>query len=107
VTDWLLGYINSIESDSELEKKIYAAIQAWKNDEDIAACAAWAAANRACRPNTIDWAYTMRLYGLALIRVQREVEGSFALERADAWLQLHGFLPITWDELTQALSLPA
>ncbi|MCD0165864.1 MULTISPECIES: hypothetical protein [unclassified Deinococcus] len=37
-------------------------------------------------PGTLAWAVLERLLGLAFIHVQREVEGTFALERADAIL---------------------
>ncbi|PTA67634.1 hypothetical protein [Deinococcus arcticus] len=39
---------------------------------------------------SVAWAQLERLYGLALIHVQREVEGTFALERADAVLDAAG-----------------
>lgn len=37
-------------------------------------------------PGSVEWAQLERLRGLALIHVLREVEGTFALERADAVL---------------------
>jgi hypothetical protein len=40
--------------------------------------------------DTLEWAISERLHGIALIRVQREVEGTFALERADAVLDKFG-----------------
>jgi hypothetical protein len=39
---------------------------------------------------SLERAISERCYGLALIRVQREVEGTFALERSDPILELHG-----------------
>lgn len=38
-------------------------------------------------PGSRDWAVLERLHGLVLIHVLREVEGTFALERADAALE--------------------
>lgn len=37
-------------------------------------------------PGSVEWALLERLRGLVLIHVLREVEGTFALERADAVL---------------------
>ena len=42
---------------------------------------------------SLERAISERCYGLALIRVQREVEGTFALERSDPILEQHGFEP--------------
>jgi hypothetical protein len=39
---------------------------------------------------SLERAISERCYGLALIRVQREVEGTFALERSDPILEQHG-----------------
>ncbi|EYB68075.1 hypothetical protein DEIPH_ctg027orf0003 [Deinococcus phoenicis] len=41
-------------------------------------------------PGTVPWAVLERLAGLVLIHVLREVEGTFALERADAVLDAAG-----------------
>ncbi|GMA17306.1 hypothetical protein E5F05_20330 [Deinococcus metallilatus] len=41
-------------------------------------------------PGTVNWAVLERLVGLVLIHVLREVEGTFALERADALLDAAG-----------------
>ena len=41
-------------------------------------------------PGTPGYAVLERLEGLLLIAVQREVEGTFALERADTVLDAHG-----------------
>lgn len=41
-------------------------------------------------PQTLKWAQLERLVGLVLIHTLREVEGTFALERADAALDLLG-----------------
>lgn len=41
-------------------------------------------------PGTVEWASLERLRGLVLIHVLREVEGTFALERADPVLERAG-----------------
>ncbi|GAA0511315.1 hypothetical protein [Deinococcus depolymerans] len=46
-------------------------------------------------PGTLAWAVLERLLGLAFIHVQREVEGTFALERADA------ILDDTWPQVSR------
>jgi hypothetical protein len=38
-----------------------------------------------------EWAYLERLVGLVMIHTLREVEGTFALERADAILEAYGW----------------
>ena len=45
--------------------------------------------------DSLERAVSERLYGLALIRVQREVEGTFALERADTILDREGCAAFT------------
>ncbi len=40
--------------------------------------------------HSLERAISERCYGLALIRVQREVEGTFALERSDPILERYG-----------------
>ena len=46
------------------------------------------------KPETVEWAQLERLIGLVLIHLQREVEGTFCLERADALLDaLAAFKP--------------
>ena len=58
-----------------------------------------ARARDAAPPGSLGWARLERLYGLVSIHVLREVEGTFALERADAaLLALGGELP-TLDDL--------
>lgn len=41
-------------------------------------------------PGSVEWAVLERLAGLVLIHTLREVEGTFALERADAVLDAAG-----------------
>nr|WP_246580891.1 hypothetical protein [Deinococcus aestuarii] len=49
-----------------------------------------------------EWAVLERLTGLVLIHVLREVEGTFALERADAVLDAGGVPRPTLDWLEEA-----
>ena len=49
------------------------------------------------KTGSLERAISERCYGLALIRVQREVEGTFALERADPILEQYGFAPFELD----------
>nr|WP_157459001.1 hypothetical protein [Deinococcus arboris] len=58
-------------------------------DERLAATLLTRARDRAA-PGSLVWAVLERLHGLVLIHVQREVEGTFALERADALLDQAG-----------------
>lgn len=48
------------------------------------------------------WAYLERLTGLVLIHLQREVEGTFALERADPLLEAAGWPKPTLADLGDA-----
>lgn len=51
-------------------------------------------------PGSLPWAVLERLLGLVLIHVLREVEGTFALERADPVLDAAGapHPPLSWLE---------
>lgn len=44
-------------------------------------------------PGSVPWAVLERLTGLVLIHLLREVEGTFALERADAVLEAADVVP--------------
>lgn len=50
-------------------------------------------------PASPQWAYLERLSGLVLIHLQREVEGTFALEKADPILESAGWLAPTLEPL--------
>lgn len=64
---------------------------------DLAAISHFLRSLEAFEPNSLERAISERCYGLALIRVQREVEGTFALERSDPILEQHGFTPFELD----------
>ena len=75
-------------------------LQAWAlGDLEVVRCFQQSASGLA--QATLEWAVSMRLYGTALIRVQREVEGTFALEKADAALELSGIQPFSLEELLE------
>ena len=63
-----------------------AAAQAFVDGDDRLTATLLQRARDAHPPGTLAWAVLERLLGLAFIHVQREVEGTFALERADAIL---------------------
>jgi hypothetical protein len=60
--------------------------QAFAEGQEVWALTLLARARDAQPPQSVGWAVLERLRGLVLIHVQREVEGTFALERADALL---------------------
>jgi hypothetical protein len=63
--------------------------------DDLGAVDLFRRSRDAFESNSLERAVSERLYGLALIRVQREVEGTFALERADAILDREGYAAFT------------
>lgn len=75
-----------------LRERIYG-LEALSKNDDLEAIKYLSRSTRNLAPSTLEWAVSERLCGLALIRVQREVEGTFALERADAVLEKFGFQP--------------
>lgn len=62
------------------------AAQAFADGDERRALTLLARARDAQPPGSVGWAVLERLHGLVLIHVLREVEGTFALERADALL---------------------
>jgi hypothetical protein len=76
-------------------------LQAWAQDDDLVAVRCFARSAELEPRGTLEWAVSTRLYGLALVRVQREVEGTFALEKADATLERFGVAPFSTDELLE------
>ena len=76
-------------------------LQAWALGDDLEVVRCFHASVSGLAQATLEWAVSMRLYGLALIRVQREVEGTFALEKADANLELLGIQPFSLEELLE------
>lgn len=53
-----------------------------------------------CSPEGRAWAEAERLWGLVSIHLLREVEGTFALERADACLERLGVARAEWPDLS-------
>ena len=77
-------------------------LQAWALGDDLEVVRCFQQSASALAKQTLEWAVSMRLYGSALIRVQREVEGTFALEKADATLEVLGVQPFSLEELLEA-----
>ncbi len=57
--------------------------------DDLDAISHFLRSLESCPLGSLERAISERCYGLALIRVQREVEGTFALERSDPILERH------------------
>jgi hypothetical protein len=77
-------------------------LQAWALGDDLEVVRCFQQSANGLAKQTLEWAVSMRLYGLALIRVQREVEGTFALEKADATLEKLNIQPFSLEELLEA-----
>ncbi|MFC4454637.1 hypothetical protein [Deinococcus sonorensis] len=61
--------------------------QAWQDGDERLALTLLSRARDAEPAGSEGWAILERLCGLVLISMQREVEGTFALERADTLLE--------------------
>ncbi len=68
-----------------------AALRAFQQGEEHQALTLLRRARDRQPPHSAAWAYLERLSGLVLIHLQREVEGTFALERADVLLERCGW----------------
>lgn len=75
-----------------------AARAAFRAGDDRAALTALRRERDAYAPRSVEWATLERLVGLVLIHMQREVEGTFALERSDALLDAAGAPKPTLDD---------
>ena len=82
-------------------------LQAWALGDDLEVVRCFSQSASGLAHGSLEWAVSMRLYGLALIRVQREVEGTFALEKADATLEVLGIQPFSLEELLETGLLEA
>lgn len=70
------------------------AARAFVQGQEFQALTALRRAQAGFASESVEWAQLERLIGLLLIHVQREVEGTFCLERADARLdRLHACKP--------------
>ncbi len=65
-------------------------IEAWKLELDMKAVEHFRRSVAQLPEHSLEWAISMRLYALALIKIQREVEGTFMLERSDPILEQFG-----------------
>jgi hypothetical protein len=66
-------------------------LQSLAQSDDLAAIRHFLRSLEAFETGSLERAISERCYGLALIRVQKEVEGTFALERSDPILEQQGF----------------
>lgn len=66
------------------------AARAFVDGDERWAAVLLARARDAQAAGSVAWARLERLHGMSLIHVQREVEGTFALERSDALLDAAG-----------------
>jgi hypothetical protein len=64
-------------------------LQSIAQGDDLAAISHFLRSLETFDSGSLERAISERCYGLALIRVQREVEGTFALERSDPILEQH------------------
>lgn len=88
-------------ADSDLTHLLTPAARAFREGDDRRALLDVQRARDLHPPGTLLWAQLERLYGLLLIHTLREVEGTFALERADRVLdELRAGKP-TLDDLEQ------
>ena len=78
-----------------------AAARAFSDGDDYLALRLLSRARDQQVPQSAAWAYLERLSGLVLIHIQREVEGTFALERADPLLDAFHWPKPRLDDLTQ------
>ena len=69
----------------------YRGLIALGHDRDLEAVDLFRQSREVFETGSLERAISERLYGLALIRVQREVEGTFALERSDSILDREGY----------------
>jgi hypothetical protein len=83
----LSGQTPSFEASSLGEDLRFQGLIAIAAGQDLQGLDLFRRSRDAFNPDSLERAISERLYGLALIRVQREVEGTFALERADAILE--------------------
>lgn len=77
-------------------------LAAWQMGEDVAAVQYFFRSTSLLESDSLEWAISQRLYGLALIKIQREVEGTFALERSDTRLEHFGIAHFDADDFVSS-----
>ena len=77
-------------------------IEAWRLEDDQQAVVHFRRSAALLPKDSPEWAISMRLYGLALIRIQREVEGTLMLERSDPILEQFGIAHFDEDTLPKS-----
>lgn len=85
---------------ADLRAAVQGAAQAFQEGQEHRALTLLTRVRDARDPGTVKWALLERLRGLLLIHLLREVEGTFALERADAVLDCAEVTLPTLDWLT-------
>jgi hypothetical protein len=93
----LRGQIPELSASNLGEDLRFQGLIAIANGQDLKAVELFRRSRDAFNLASLERAVSERLYGLALIRIQREVEGTFALEHADAILDREGYAPFTLD----------
>jgi hypothetical protein len=91
----LAGRVLEFDNASLGHSLRYRGLIALGHDRDLEAVDLFRQSTGTFNPDSLERAISERLYGLALIRVQREVEGTFALERSDPILEREGFAAFT------------
>jgi hypothetical protein len=91
----LNGQVTAFDATNPGQTLRFHGLIAIAQDRDLEAVNLFRRSKDAFTVNSLEWAISERLYGLALIRIQREVEGTFALERADPVLEREGYAPFT------------
>jgi hypothetical protein len=94
----LAGQVVHFDGSSLGHTLRYRGLIALANGQDLEAVDLFRRSKDAFEPESLERAVSERLHGLALIRVQREVEGTFALERADPVLEREGYASFTLEE---------
>jgi hypothetical protein len=89
------GQTTDFEATDQAQTWRFHGLIAIAQERELEAVALFRRSRDACNLNSLERAISERLYGLALIRVQREVEGTFALERADPVLEREGYATFT------------
>jgi hypothetical protein len=95
--DLLDGQTQNFNESSPGERWRSQGLIAIANGQDLKAVDFFRRSKDSFDLDSLARAISERLYGLALIRIQREVEGTFALERADAILDREGLVAFSLD----------
>ena len=95
----LAGQVVNFDGASLGNRLRYHGLIAVADGRDLEAVNLFRRSKDAFEPESLERAVSERLHGLTLIRVQREVEGTFVLERADPVLEREGYANFTLEDL--------